>query len=97
MGKTVGKFGYIIHKMKPGDPLHPPAVHIRLELWSEIEGDIPLLSPNLWSEAEIDERIELLKDELDSVGRRAKAAIRRAQETTQEIIQSRNSNVRYRG
>jgi len=43
-------------------------------------------------EREIDDYIQALKDDLDAVGRRAKAALKKAKATTHKIVSERNAN-----
>ena len=91
MSKTIGRFGYTIAKMKKSDRLpFNPVVHICLEHWRE--NGAPIVTPQLMSEREIDEYVKYLKDDLDSVGRKAKAALVRAKASTLKIVSDRNSN-----
>ena len=93
MSKTIGVFGISISKMaESGRPPVDPFVHICLERWSTTEEDVPTLSPELKTKSEIDNHIRSLKEDLDNVGRRAKAALKAAQTSTQEIVASRSSN-----
>ena len=89
MGNTIGQFDYSIKTMKKGDSLpFDPQVHIELKHWG-MNGDIPVISPTLMSEAEIDEQIKFMKVDLDAVGKRAKAALVRAKEQTKAIVAAR--------
>jgi hypothetical protein len=90
MGKTIGVFGYTIAKMGKSDK-HPfnPIVHICLQSWSRLKDGPPTVTSQLMSEGEIDSYIESLKRDLDSVGRRAKAALVRAKESTRQIVSER--------
>jgi hypothetical protein len=90
MGSTIGQFEYSIATMKKGDSLpFDPQVHIELKHWGT-NGDIPVCSPTLMSEAEIDEQINFMKQDLDAVGKRAKAALVRAKEQTKAIVSARS-------
>lgn len=89
MSNTIGQFDYRIETMKKGDSLpFDPQVHIELKRWG-MKGDVPVISPTLMSEAEIDEQIKFMKDDLDAVGKRAKAALRQAREKTKTIVSER--------
>lgn len=79
MNKTIGKFGYTIAKMKKSDnqPFRP-IVHIYLKKYTTEEDGVPLVTPELMVEEEINWHIKALKDDLDNVGRKAKAALIRA-------------------
>ena len=93
MSKTIGVFGISITKMAESGRLpFDPFVHICLERWSTTEEDVPTLSPQLATKKEIDIHIRLLKEDLDGVGRRAKAALKAAQTSTLKIVASRISN-----
>ncbi len=93
MSKTIGTFGYIIAKMKKSDRLpFNPVVHICLEHWPVPKDGAPIVTPQLMSEREIDEYVKYLKDDLDSVGRNAKAALVRAKASTLKIVSDKNSN-----
>ena len=93
MSKTIKQFDYRTIKMKKGDRLpFNPHVEIVLDHWVEQNNDTPIISPALMSEAEIDGHIQLLKIDLDAVGKRAKAALLRAKAETTTIVSNRNSN-----
>lgn len=91
MNKTIGVFGYKIAKMKKSDK-HPfdPIVHIHLQQWTTNKAGVPRVTAQLMSEQEIDESVKALKDDLDEVGRIAKAALVRAKESTLKIIADNN-------
>ena len=93
MSRTIGLFGYAITEMTESDrrPFEP-IVRIFLKRWATTKEDVPTLSPELMTDEEIDHNIQLLKDDLDNVGRRAKAALKTAQTSTQKIVASRISN-----
>ena len=55
----------------------PQRLQIVLDHWSRDEGP-PQVSIELMSETEIDDYVKALKDDLDAVGKKAKAALRRA-------------------
>lgn len=93
MSNTIGKFGYAIVKMKKSDELpFNPVVHICLQSWSTLSDGAPTVTPELMTEREIDWNVKALKDDLDSVGRKAKAALVRANTSTLKIISEKNSN-----
>lgn len=93
MSETIGTFGYTIAKMEKSDRLpFNPVVHICLEHWSVPKDGAPTVTPQLMSEGEIDEYVKSLKDDLDSVGRKAKAALVRAKASTRKIVSDRNLN-----
>ncbi len=93
MSNTIGNFGYTIVKMKKSDGLlFNPVVHICLQRWSTQSDGTPIVTPQLISEEEIDWYVKALKDDLDSVGRKAKAALVRANTSTLKIVSDRNSN-----
>ncbi len=93
MSKTIGTFGYTIAKMKKSDRLpFNPVVHICLQNWSTPSDGAPIVTPQLMTEGEIDWYVKALKDDLDSVGRKAKAALVRANTSTLKIASDRNSN-----
>lgn len=79
MNKTIGKFGYTIAKMKKSDnqPFRP-FVHIYLKKYTTEENGVPIVTPQLMSEREINGNIKQLKDDLENVGRKAKTALVRA-------------------
>ncbi len=93
MGNTIGQFAFHIIKMdkkdKDGLPFNP-IVTIVLDHWSTSERDkIPTISADLMSESEIDYHVKALKDDLDAVGKKAKAALRKARDETRAIVSAR--------
>lgn len=94
MSKTIKQFGYHVAKMEKGDRPSSPYVKIVLDNWSTVGDGVPSITPQLMHEGEIDTHIQLLKADLDAVGGRAKAALRRAQEATAKIVadRTRDSN-----
>jgi hypothetical protein len=93
MSKTIGKFGYSIAKMKATDDLpFDPVTQIFLQNWTSTRDHSVIVSAQLMSEGEIGEYVKALKDDLDSVGRRAKVALAKAKTSTQKIVSDRNSN-----
>lgn len=94
MSSIIKKFTYDIHKMKKrDDPLFDPFVQLTLADWGTAKGsNAPLVSATLASEAEIDEHIKNLKDDLDAVGKAAKTALRKAREQTMSFVNERNEN-----
>ena len=92
MSNTIGRFGFQIVKMKESDKIpFSSIVTICLDRWTKTKDGAPTISPHLMTEREIDNYIRDLKDDLDSVGRKAKAALKRARESTQKILAKRNS------
>src|SRR5688572_15396151 len=87
MSKTIKRFEYRIHKMREPDLVpNSPIVEIILVRWTTYEDNTPIISPHLMTEGEIDEHIGALKAELDSVGRRAKAALQQAKQATMKMV-----------
>jgi hypothetical protein len=76
---TIKQFDYSITKGRPGDTPFSPHVVLTLAGHGTNEDGTPLLSANLMTSAEIDFQIQALKDDLDAVGKRAKAALAKAQ------------------
>jgi hypothetical protein len=95
MAKTIGIFRYDIVKMKKTDVIPGSSfVHICLQRWSRDESDVPILTPQLMTDGEIDGYVNALKADLDSVGRRAKAALARAKASTLKIVADRMASRR---
>jgi hypothetical protein len=94
MSKTIGQFAYSLRQMRPSDRLtFKPIVTIDLDHYSRgVNSPMPSVTPHLLSEGEVDAWIQALKEDLDAVGRRAKAALRRANEATDKIVSGRISN-----
>ena len=90
MGKTIGRFGYEIIKMTKSDRMpFDPFVKIWLDRKFTHVDDVPSVSPQLNSNEEIDSHIQLLKEDLDNVARKAKAALKAAQASTLKIVESK--------
>ena len=87
MSGTIEKFDFKIAKMKKGDeiPMNP-IVQITLKKWGRDESNVPIISEHLMSEVEIDQFIAHCKDDLDLIGRRAKAALRKAHAETKDLL-----------
>lgn len=93
MSKTIKRFEYRVIKMRKHDRLpFNPHVEIVLEHWATGNDGVPIVSPHLMTDIEIDEYVQQLKADLDAVGKKAKAALRRASEETIALVSSRNSN-----
>ncbi len=93
MSKTIGRFTYRVTKMKKGDDSpFDSYVEITLDHYGKNNDGVPMISPTLVTENEIDLHIQLLKSDLDSVGKRAKAAILRAKEETMSIVRAQIPN-----
>jgi hypothetical protein len=88
MFNTVEKFGYTIDKMGAGDELpFKPVLHITLIDWTCDKGDnTPIITANLLTEDDIDYHIKALKNDLDAVGVKAKAALAMAKAETRAIV-----------
>ncbi len=90
MSNTIEVFGYKVVKMAESDPLpFDPFVQIWLERKFTHVDDVQSVSPQLISKEEIDNHIQLLKEDLDNVGRKAKAALKTAKSSTLKIVESR--------
>jgi len=94
MSKTIKQFGYKIITMKKGDALpFNPHIEIILDHWMHQHNDnTPIISAHLMSEGEIDFHIQQLKDDLDEVGKRAKAALHLAKARTKVITTKKESD-----
>lgn len=79
VNNTNKQFDYVITKGRPGDTPFFPHVELTLAGHDTNTDGTPRLSAHLMSAAEIDFRIQALKDDLDVVGRRAKTALAKAQ------------------
>ena len=81
MSKTIGQFSFHIVKMSKADkgPFNP-IVTITLDHYSANKDEMPTVSPHLMTEKEIEFHIQALKDDLDAVGKKAKAALRKAKD-----------------
>ena len=77
MANTVGRFDYNL--ISDDKIVMKPLVTVCLKTWSTTDGGSPTVTPQM-TELEIDTNIELLKADLDTVAKRAKAAIKRANE-----------------
>lgn len=90
--KTIGYFDFSITKMTADHKLpFDPIARIGLKRWQEAAADGgPVISPHLMSDAEIDEHIAALKDDLDAVGAKAKRALRMARDETQRIVSGKH-------
>lgn len=91
MVKTLGTFGYRILAPKKDDDPFRAIVHIIPKDYGTDREGWPLLSPQLVHEGEIDWYIQAFKDDLDRVGRLAKAALKRANQRTHERVRERLS------
>lgn len=87
MSKTIKKFDFSIIKMAKDDsiPLNPH-VEIVLNNWVKNGDGPPIISHHLMSDREIDEFVQQLKHDLDSVAKRAKTALTRAKDETKANI-----------
>lgn len=93
MKKTVEQFTFRVFRMEKGDTLpFDPRIEIVLDHWSSDSNSPPAVSPHLMSDREIDLHIQQLKDDLDAVGQKAKAALRSAQTATKELFRGKKSD-----
>lgn len=79
---TIGRFAFeLIKRSKDAHlPMHP-IVMICLKRWDETVGGpsgAPAISSQLMTDAEIDECVKALKEDLDKVSSEAKRALRKA-------------------
>jgi len=87
MANTIKQFGYKTTKMKKADDrLFPPYVTVTLDNWSTDKDGVKHISPHLVIDGEIDDYIEALKADLESVGRRAKQALKKAKISTDKFV-----------
>ncbi len=90
MGKTIKVFGYTVIQMAESDRMpFDPFVKIWLDRKFAHVDDVRSVSPQLNSKEEIDSHIQLLKEDLDNVARKAKAALKAAQASTLKIVESK--------
>ena len=75
MANTIGKFGYRV--MGGKKTMTSPIAVVVLQSYSDQDGS-PCISPYLMTNREIDEHIQALKSDLDEVGKRARAALAKA-------------------
>ncbi len=91
MAKTIGKFTYKIIAPTGNDRPFNAIVHIGPENWSTDGSGWPVLTPQLMTEGEIDYCIAAFKEDLDRVGKLAKAALSRANKQNLAAVKRRNS------
>lgn len=90
MANTIKQFFFLVMQMKKSDQFPSnPIVTICLDNWSPTKDGVPVISPHLMSEGEIDDYVEALKADLDAVNRRAKAALKKAKASTKKIVSER--------
>ena len=91
MANTIKKFGYEVVHMEKGDksPFNPYVELILNDYFTSSKSEFPCVSAHLMTDGEIDHHIKALKDDLDAVGKKAKLALKRAQEKTMGIVSSR--------
>ncbi|HBK06768.1 MAG TPA: hypothetical protein DDZ81_13005 [Acetobacteraceae bacterium] len=83
MASTIGCIDFEITEMEKVGPERQlpfkPFIRLCLAHWGQTARDgSPLLSSTLMSDAEIDEFVSTLKDDLDAVAKRAKRALAKA-------------------
>ena len=88
MATTVGRFDYQIDVPEPLGMPGYPNVYL-FQTYGAVEDGRALISSELKTESEIDECIGALKRDLDHVGRRAKLAVRRANQKRHRYFQER--------
>ncbi len=91
MSNTIGQFDCRIYKMSGKDRLPSnPIVQIILSNWTSDRGDdTPIISPHLMTAGEIDYHIKALKEDLDAVWIKAKAALVMAKAETRAIVSTK--------
>ena len=91
MAATIKQFAYEITKMKSDNQVvFDPMVLLVLDHWGTTKkGGAPTLSANLMSADEIDEHVENLKADLDSVAVNEKRALQKAKTETMAIVSAR--------
>ena len=81
MAPTTGTFHYFVLAPKKDELPFSPIIRLHLKMWSHDEGnDLPLITPQLINDQEIDYWVDALKRDLDRIGRLAKGALKRANE-----------------
>lgn len=87
MASTIGTFdSFVIAPQKDELPFFPIA-RLYLQMWSHNEGkNLPLITPRLMNDKEIDYWVDALKRELDRAGRKAKGDLKRANEKIRHRI-----------
>ncbi len=80
MSKTIKQFGYDIIKMDGSEqqPFNPIVTIVLNDYFKSPKSAMPTISPHLMTESEIDHHIQALKDDLDSVAKKAKTALHKA-------------------
>jgi hypothetical protein len=83
---TVGRFDFKLDGTSEdaGDAalnIPIPTIHLRLRSWTTSSDGTPQITAGMMHPDEIDANIEVLKADLDAVGRRAKAYLQHAIET----------------
>lgn len=93
MPNTIGQFDYEVTKMDKGSDLpFNPHVLLCLKHWGATTRDgAPVVSATLMTDQEIDFHIGQLKADLDRLASTAKAALRKAQEKSKELVIQRGS------
>ena len=88
MSKTVRRFDFEVTQMSKDDPL-PFDPFIQLSVnpsGNTTRTRTPVISAHLMTDMEVDEYVRLLKDDLDSVAKRAKRDLKRAREHTSKRL-----------
>ncbi|MDE0145212.1 MAG: hypothetical protein OXI53_07075 [Nitrospira sp.] len=81
MASITDTFDYFVLTPKKDELPFSPIIRLHLKMWSHDEGnDLPLITPRLINNQEIDYWVDALKRDLDHVGRLAKGALKRANE-----------------
>lgn len=69
-----------------------PIARLYLQMWSHSEGnDLPLITPQLMNDKEIDYWVDVLKRDLDRAGRKAKGDLKRANEKIRRRYRSKKT------
>lgn len=93
MANTIGRFDFEATEMeKEGSLPFDPIIRLCLKVsHGNTRDGFPLISPDLMSEAEIDEYILQLKADLESVGRSAKIKLKKSKEKTLNLVNQRST------
>ena len=83
IAKTIGIVDFEVSEVGPAKlsetPVEAPVVRFVLRQWTGTENGAPIISGDLASEDQIDQFVMLLRANLDEAARRAKAQLRRVQ------------------
>lgn len=93
MANTIGQFDYEVTKMDKDSqlPFNPHILLCLKHFGATTRDGAPTISANLLTEQEIDFHIGQLKADLDKLAGAAKAALKKAQERTRELVKQRGT------